>query len=175
MPSISPERPFSDAYLMSYSEEHVFYEFDMFLWLAQVCGRGTTLAAPSQADTARLSNVLIEAFVVHLRNVIDFLYLEKPKKTDVIAADFFAPGAWERLHPLISAALESARVRANKEIAHLTTDRFTSSPPAKAWDFTALAAELRPLTQRMATNAIAERLSPRVSSILTSRIKVGAG
>jgi hypothetical protein len=108
MPSTSPERPFSDAYLIAYSEEHVFYEFDMFLWVAQVCGRGAKLAAPTEADTTRLSNVLIEAFVVHLRNVIDFLYLDKPKKTDVVAADFFAPGGWEGLRPPISATLDSA-------------------------------------------------------------------
>lgn len=166
MPSTSPQRPFSDAYLLAYSDEHIFYEFDMFLWLAQVCGKGAKLGAPTAADATRLSNVLIEAFVVHLRNVIDFLYLEKPKKTDVIAADFYAPGGWEALRSAISATLESARVRANKEIAHLTTDRITGSPPAKAWDFTALAEELRPLMQLMAKHAVAGRLSPRVLAVL---------
>lgn len=99
MPSSSPARPFSDAYLVAYSKEHVVYEFDMFLWLAQVCGSGAKLGAPSAADAARLSNVLIESFVVHLRNVIDFLYLDRPKATDVIAADFFDPGAWRDSGP----------------------------------------------------------------------------
>jgi hypothetical protein len=123
MPSSSPPRPFGDQYLLAYSEEHVVYEFDMFLWLARVCGSGARLGAPTATDAARLSNVLIESFVVHLRNVIDFLYLDRPKPTDVVAADFFDPSVWEGLRPAISATLESARVRANKEIAHLTTER----------------------------------------------------
>jgi len=160
--STSAQRPFTDAYLLAYSDEHVFYEFDMFLWLAQVCGKGTKLGASKVADTTRLNNVLIEAFAVHLRNVIDFLYLEKPRKNDVIAADFYVPGGWEVLRPAISTTLESARGRANKEISHLTTGRITGSPPAKAWDFTALAEELRPLMQLMARQAVAGRLSLRV-------------
>jgi hypothetical protein len=166
MPSSSPARPFSDAYLVAYSEEHVVYEFDMFLWLAQVCGSGAKLGAPSAADAARLSNVLIECFVVHLRNVIDFLYLDRPKATDVVAADFFDPGAWERLRPAISGTLETAQVRANKEMAHLTTDRITGSPPEKAWDFSSLATEIRPLMRLVARNALAARLSPRVSAVI---------
>lgn len=166
MPSRSLARPFSDAYLVTYSEEHVVYEFDMFLWLAQVCGSGARLWAPSPADAARLHNVLIESIVVHLRNVIDFLYLDKPKATDVVAADFFAPGAWEGLRPAISVTLEAARVRANKEVAHLTTDRITGSPPEKAWDFTSLANEIRPLMRLVVQHALAARLSPKVSAVI---------
>jgi hypothetical protein len=166
MPSSSPARPFSDAYLVAYSEEHVVYEFGMFLWLAQVCGSGAKLGAPSAADGTRLSNVLIESFVVHLRNVIDFLYLDRPKATDVVAADFFDPGAWERLRPAISGTLETARVRANKEMAHLTTDRIAGSPPEKAWDFSSLATEIRLLMRLVARNALAARLSPRVSAVI---------
>ncbi len=159
-------RPFSDSYLLDYSDEHVFYEIDMFFWLAKLCGSSSLrLASPSAADTMRLNNVLIEGFVVHLRNVIDFLYLEKPKPTDVVAADFFPTGVWNSLRP-VSSSLEAARTRANKEIAHLTTDRMAGSPPAKRWDFQGLANELEPLLRLVSANAPSTRLSPKVATAI---------
>jgi len=162
-----PARPFDDPYLLEYSAEHVKYEFDMFLWLAQVCGNSAVrLGAPSAADGNRLSNVLIESFAVHVRNVIDFLYLGNPKPTDVVAADFFASEEWAKIRPCISPRLSAARVRANKEIAHLTTDRITGSPPEKVWDFAGLATEIRPLMRLVATNALASRLSPNVAAAI---------
>jgi len=115
-----PERPFDDAYLLAYSEEHVFYEFDMFLWSARVCGSVARLTAPSPTDAARLNSALIETLVVHLRNVIEFLYSKKPRPTDVTAADFCESGVWQHR---ISETLKAARDRADKELAHLTTAR----------------------------------------------------
>ncbi len=159
--------PFSDAYLVAYSAEHLAYEFDMFLWLADVCGNPLVrLGAPSSADGTHLGNALIESFVVHLRNVIDFLYLDRPKPTDVVAGHFFDPNVWHGLRPPISSTLEAARVRANKEIAHLTTDRITGSPPEKAWDFKGLAVEIKPSMRLFAERALATRLSPRVAATI---------
>jgi hypothetical protein len=166
MPSNSPTRPFNNAYLLAYSAEHVVYEFEMFLWLAQICGRGTKIGAPTPEDARRVSNVLIESFAIHVRNLIDFLYLSKPKPTDIVAADFFDPDVWETLRPPISQMLERARIRANKEIAHLTSDRIPGSPPEKAWNFSELANEIRPLLLQFAKNALTTRLSPGVSNVI---------
>ncbi len=159
--STSITRPFSDSYLLSYSAEHVAYEIDMFFWLAR--HSSAALAAPTAADAGRLSNVLIEASVIHLRNIIDFLYLDKPKATDVVATDFFASNVWDSLRPPITPSLDAARIRANKEIAHLTTDRMAGSPPAKAWDFQTFANEIKPLLHLVATRALSSRLSPTVA------------
>ena len=158
----APTRPYDDAYLQAYSDEHVSYEFDMFLWSARLCASGAQLQAPSPPDATRLNNVLVEGFVVHLRNVIDFLYLERPQATDVVAADFCATGAWQ---PTISETLEAARVRANKEIAHLTTARIAGAPPAKGWDFAGLAAELHPPMRLFVSKALPSRLSPKVGTM----------
>jgi len=164
--SSSPVR-FSDSYLLSYSGEHVAYEFDMFLWLAGVCSNPSVrLGAPTPADTLRLSYVLIESFAVHLRNVIDFLYIDRPKHSDVVAADFFDPNVWQGLRPARSSTLDDARVRANKEIAHLTSGRITGSPPEKDWDFAGLADEIRPLMRLVVENALATRLSPKVAAAI---------
>ena len=165
-PISSIERPYSDAYLLEYSSEHLLYELDMFLWLAQVCGGDAKIAAGSSRDTTRLSNVLIESFVVHLRNLIDFLYIDAPQKTDVVAADFCADGVWKAARPRVSAALETARTRANKEIAHLTTDRLKGSSPAKRWEFVALAKEIHALLRVFSTHALPDRLAWQARSAI---------
>lgn len=191
VPSTSIERPYSDSYLLTYSAEHVAYEFDMFFWLADVCNqplglgaltlsstahttlittpcsnRSLRLEALTPADEARLNNVLIEAFFVHLRNVIDFVYPVNVSSTDVVAADFFAPNGWDSQRPLISSTLKAARLRANKEIAHLTTRRIAGSPPAKDWNFQGLANEIRPLIRLMSAKALATRLSSKVAAAI---------
>ena len=151
--------------MVGYSAEHVKYEFEMFLWLGQVCGNpAVKIAASGKADVICLNNALIEAFAVHVRNVIDFLYLEDPKPTDVVAADFLDPGVWRQICPDISPSLSAARKRANKEIAHLTTDRIAGSPPEKGWDFRALVTELKPLLQFFATKAPPTRCSQSVAA-----------
>jgi hypothetical protein len=164
--SSSPVR-FSDSYLLSYSGEHVVYEFDMFLWLAGVCSNPSVrLEAPTPADNCRLSYALIESFAVHLRNVINFLFDPPKRPDDVVAADFFDPNVWQGLLPAMSSTIQFARVRANKEIAHLTTVRIPGSPPQKTWDFRALADEIRPLMRLVAENALATRLSPKVAAVI---------
>lgn len=163
--SAPPTQPFGDAYLLAYSAEHVRYEFDMFNWLGQVCGNPTVrLRAPSSEDATRLNNVLVESFAIHVRNVIDFLYMDTSKPTDVVAADFFPRADWAQTRPPISPSLNAARVRANKEIAHLTTDRIAGSPPEKAWDFAGLAAELRPVLRLFISGALSSRLSATVAT-----------
>ncbi len=158
----APERPYDDAYLKAYSDEHVFYEFDMFLWSSRLNASGGPIVAPSADDATRFTSALIEVFVVHLRNVIDFLYLERPQPTDVVAADFCAVGEWQAKIP---SSLETARTRANKEIAHLTSARIAGSPPGKGWDFAGLSAQLQPVIRLFAIKALPSRLSPRVADI----------
>lgn len=159
------KRPFSDNYLLNYSREHIFYEFQMFLWVTSVCAGVKNLTAPTEADIKCLNNVLIESFVVHLRNVIDFLYLDSPQSTDIIAADFLKED-WKTVRPEITATLQTAKTRANKEIAHLTTNRITGTPPEKGWDFSGLASELIPIMTMMVTKADPARLSPQVKTFL---------
>lgn len=84
----------------------------------------------------------------------------------MIAADFFYADEWRAVRPQISPSLERARVRANKEIAHLTSERLTGSPPEKRWDVLAVATEIRPIMDVFVQRASASRLSPRVASVL---------
>jgi hypothetical protein len=110
-----------------------------------------------------MNNVHVEAFMAHLRNLVEFLTTLNPDPTDVVAADFCAPGAWQ---PVLSQTLKDAKRRVNKELAHLTTGRISGSPARKTWDVNALAAELRPLLRDFTTKAAPTRLSPRVKSAI---------
>lgn len=135
----------ADAFL-AYSGEHIKYEIDMFFWLAEACRPSSEkkiMVRPEDAQAIRYA--MIEAFVIHLRNLTDFLYPRGSlQPTDVIAGDFLDAVSVSPL-PDISDTLISARERADKEISHLTTSRRVGAPPDKEWQFAALAAEIRPL------------------------------
>lgn len=72
----------------------------------------------------------IESFVLHLRNLLEFFEPHFPQNDDVIATDFLASST-ELLCP--SKKLKDARIRANKEISHLTAGRQFGSPKTKEW------------------------------------------
>ena len=86
-------------------------------------------------------NVLLEACVLHCRNLIDFFYPTRVLPDDVIAADY--AGDWDDRRPPISSTLEKARSRAHKELAHLTTGRKSGFDPAKPWDSRVISAEMK--------------------------------
>lgn len=160
-------RPYSDSYLLAYSGEHIFYEVDMFFGLvAMLSIPSRAVVAPSVEEARRVNNALVEAFGIHLRNILDFLYIDRPQPTDVVALDFFTMGTWQTLRPAISRVLEDARVRANKELAHLTTERLAGNVPEKVWAFSALANEVRPLLQFFVAQARSAALSPRVAQAI---------
>ena len=157
-------RPFYDSYLLAYSAEHIAYEVDMFFGMTKMLSPLNRIGASSLAEAKRLNFAMIEAFVIHLRNLIDFLYMDRPQSTDLVATDFCTN--WQTLRPTISPVLEKARGRANKELAHLTTDRLAGAPPAKQWDFSALAGEIRPLLHLFVKHARGSALSPVVVQVI---------
>ena len=77
----------------------------------------------------------VELFGLHLRNLITFLYPTRNQQdTDVYARDYFSDkGEWERIAPPLSATLDTARRRANKELGHLTTERIDGFQDRKKW------------------------------------------
>ncbi len=91
-----------------------------------------------------ITNALIESFVIHLRNVIDFLYNDRPKSDDVIAADYFhGSDKCIEIRPVLSESLKKAKRRAHKEVAHLTYERLKVTPETKPWQFITISDEIR--------------------------------
>ncbi len=152
-----------DNDLWKYSDEHVTYEVERFFWLTELLtDPSMPLSLASAEDTLRLYHALIEAFALHLRNLIEFLYPKKPRDSDIYAARFCAPGVWEQEGGAITKTLWDARERASKEIAHLTDKRIYGYQPAKEWPFKKLADEIRPITELLSAKALPSRLSPKV-------------
>ena len=116
-----------------------------------------------------MRNLKIEGFVLHLQNVIDFLYIS-PKPTDLSASDFCKPGLGYG-RPAMSQTLSEARTRANKEMAHLTTGRQFGTPVTKQWDFSGLLAESNRCSLPSVSGERQYALPPDVAKLIRQIIK----
>jgi hypothetical protein len=146
----------SDHQLLDYSGEHLLYELRMFWRLTGIVPR---------MDGLMLS-ALLESYLIHLRNLIDFFYRPKDHEDDVIAADFFDdPSAWSAT---ISTSLDAAQKRANKELSHLTTKRKSATDPSKRWEVVALFKEIEAVALRFAKAASHKKLHKDVRELLNA-------
>jgi hypothetical protein len=127
--------------------DHLHYEFWMLMSVVNALASG-------KVSDQWLVNALLESFVIHLRNLIDFFYIERPQNDDVIAADFFAKkDAWEKIRPAISNDLSKSRTRAHKEIAHLTYARLHVTPATKGWNFIKISTDITSIMKLFFHNA----------------------
>jgi hypothetical protein len=158
----------SDAELIAYSGEHLLYELQIFLWTGKELGR--------EENKGPIRSVLIESFVMHLRNLIDFFCTAAgdEREDDIIAADFAA--GWSES---MSNTLKEAKKRANKELSHLTLGRKNGPDPTKPWDIGGLFDEAHHIGRRFAAEASQAKLSPKVPEWLnmlrTSAVAVVSG
>ncbi len=114
-------------------------------------------------------NTLLEFFAVHARCLNDFLWHDRGDRQprDAFAADFCAPGDWERVRDdLPQAALEDVRNRRRfgREIMHLTYDRIDGDGEDKRWPCGAVVLEVAGALREFATRSPADRLDPRAPS-----------
>jgi len=114
----------------------LYYEVDML--------NETARALSSQKNNGVfLNNALLESFLIHLRNLIDFLYLPKCNKDDILAQDFFPnPEDWLKLRPKQGESLDTAKRKTNKLLAHLTYSRLRIPKDQAKWDFMYLRNEI---------------------------------
>jgi hypothetical protein len=116
--------------LFSFAGEHLFYEAQMFVVTR-------TIQPRDQFET----NLKVEGFALHLKNLIEFFYPSSPDANDVLAADYVAD--WDANRPAITPLLESARARSGSELHHLTVQRVTGRAAHKEWDFDGISEELK--------------------------------
>jgi hypothetical protein len=134
------------------ASKHLHYEITMFYAAAE--GLRCGLFGPGP-----LSNVLVESFAVHVRNLIDFLYAAQPRTDDVVAEDFVADVVqWPLIRPVMSDVLLRAKRRADKEIAHLTYTRLAVTDDAKPWPFVEIFGQIVPVFELFMENVEGERL-----------------
>jgi hypothetical protein len=163
-------RRYTDEFLLNYSGEHLKYEIDMFFRIAELLTRPFAMGMIcSDFNPVMTRHAALEAFVIHLRNLIDFIYLDpqpdpgeqKARDTDVVAADFCAN--WKVKRGKISPTLAAANRRADKELAHLTTERKPGSSKDKEWRVEDLRDEIKPLLELFVKHANPNALSPDVA------------
>jgi hypothetical protein len=118
------------------ASDHLFYEIWMFKSLTQIMALGVI-------GEGVLNNALLEAFMIHLRVLIDFFFAERPKQDAVIAEDFFSPPEkWHEVRSSQSDLLKRAKNRVHKEAAHLTYARQKVTPEKKLWTFVEIDKEI---------------------------------
>jgi hypothetical protein len=149
--------PFTDAEALAWSGEHLLYEFTMLYDTRSLGG--------SSAPGGYLKNAVIESFAIHLRNWIDFFFPANPRPDDVTFRDFLpTDSAWVPTVAM-SWSLQDARERANKEIAHMTAQRYAGADPRKWWD-PMWAREVADLMLDFAKHASPARVAPEVLDLL---------
>lgn len=155
----------SNEELKEYSREHVYYEIEMLFMSAFPRGVGSDVG-----HQQFLINLVTEVFVLHLRNLIIFLYppeLKYRRDDDVYAYHFFQnEEAWIEICPTISDRLKKAKRRADKELAHLTAERKDSSNPEKPWDKNVLIKEILPTLREFASKADDSKISENIAFLL---------
>jgi hypothetical protein len=135
-----PVDEFSDDELREYACEHVLYEITHFVRAAQAIEAACAALFPM--------NFAIEVFALHLRNLLDFFAPRSPRKTDVCARHLHR--GWEP--PELNIYLKEARWKADKHIAHLTTDR-TADINMKLWAVEPIILSLKPIIERFTAGA----------------------
>ncbi|MEX2028288.1 MAG: hypothetical protein WD988_02200 [Candidatus Curtissbacteria bacterium] len=119
----------SDKELLEYSKEHIGYELDMF--------RQSFIVLKSKKEfdwVTRMS--LIESLLNHSRVLLNFTYPDPSniRNDDILAEHYFDnPKDWNKIRPELSENLKKLRKRVGKELAHLTAERISGTPPEKGY------------------------------------------
>jgi hypothetical protein len=134
--------------------EHLFHEVQMTFFLAG------QLAAPvsSRVDVS-LRNAEIEAFAIHLRQLVEFFWADRKRfghDRASFAADYFPRDEWARLRPERPAIF--AR-HLHVGIAPLTYSGDWVHPSENVWDLVSQAYALTPVVKRFAETVDAAQLT----------------
>lgn len=161
-------KDFSDQQFLEYFSEHIRYEIQMLLSVTN--GILQKFVVPQG-----LQHAPVESYAVHLRNMINFFFPPSSRDTDVCAKDFFInEETWEKVRPQLSETLAIAKIRADKEVGHLTTSRLSGTPKGKEWDVKNLTGELMPLFIFFCQSADKLKLEPLISDLLGFYSKIVA-
>ena len=82
-----------------------------------------------------LRAALLESFLVHARNLIDFFYTDKVKfSDDILAVDYFSSAnKWTKKRGKLPNYLDEARTKANKLLSHITLSRIKKYKRDRGW------------------------------------------
>lgn len=113
---------------------HLCYE----IWMVHHMGHSLATGLAGQGP---IHNALVNSFAVHVRNLIEFLYDQKgdSKSDAILAEDYFEIAAdWTSKRQELPPVLRQAKIRCEKQVAHLTYTRERK----ETWDFVMIVKEL---------------------------------
>jgi|GEM_PF-2317965 len=114
--------------------QHVRYEAWMLKQTSRMLPSFPNLQEP--CDRA-----VLESFVIHTRNLLDFLY--KGEGKNYIAAEHFINAdVWRAQRPKQTRLLRDAYKRANNDVAHLTYTRLENSKSDNPWPIPEITKEI---------------------------------
>ena len=151
--------PLTDDDLRKYSSRHIAYEVEMFFQVGQ--------SLPHSVCATVNDRAMLESFVVHLRNLVDFLYPTRiNRESDVVAAYYFDDRCrWQVIRPPADQIrpLLVARDRAHKTLVHLTIEREAN---ALEWRIKELLLAMHPILQTFAARASSRLLDRSVAGAI---------
>lgn len=114
------------------------------------------MAPPSSQLDVVVRNTLVEAFTIHIRQLVEFFWDDRrPNATlkGAYAADYFEPGEWKRLRPGRPQRLNRPLTgKVGWGVAHLTYDRARSTLLDKQWEAAHMCAALAPTVRLFIDN-----------------------
>lgn len=119
--------------------QHLLYEIEMMGETTRLLAVVDRMDASRQRTTLR--NALLEAWALHVRNLLGFLYDTRAGKGDGIAPDFIG-STWGSLRGPKPDVLRVAHTKASKEIAHMSYVRSTISDEDREWHPTPIIAAI---------------------------------
>jgi len=149
----------TDIELKNYAENHIRYEHEMLLWSARILAfLGKVKVRGFIAWT--IKNALLNTFGIHARNLTLFLYPGNSKQPTDVAIDNYISSTdlINNLTP-ISKNLEKVKEKANKQVAHLTTNRIEYEKKGKEWEFLKIANEIKTIFAKIASCIPGEKIS----------------
>jgi hypothetical protein len=113
------ERPQRSDDELRAASRHLLYEIEVLAHTASWLYTIMVIAEdPGPQTRSPLRNAMLESWALHLRNLLSFIYDDRPGKGAAVAVDF-VDGDWQLVRGELSPVVRLGRAKANKEIAHL--------------------------------------------------------
>lgn len=127
-----------DKQLIEFSGEHLYYEIKMLFEAANLL---TAMPASNQYVFC----ALLESFVLHTYNMLDFFYKPQIKPDDAKAYHYIKDfDGWKKALPAYESYFRLFNRRRNREVTHLSYKRMEVTGDTKSW-------HVQETTQKMKT------------------------
>lgn len=117
------------VYSLKKASEHVYYEVGTFFDI------NNKLKFGKITDQASI-NIFLDAYIIHLRNLFNFLYPPKNiKDDDIIVYDYIADKKRYEIEKTKKREIKFILKKAHKQVCHLTYSRNRYSGTRKGWQW----------------------------------------